>query len=43
MDDQQGLNHSTWDSVMLCASLDGRERFGKMDTCMFMAESPTVH
>ena len=24
---------------MLCASLDGREVWGRMDTCIYMAES----
>ena len=33
------LLHSTWTSSMLCGSLDGRGVWGKMDTCMYMAES----
>ena len=38
MDNQQGPIYSTWNS-MLCASLDGKEAWGRMDTCVCMAES----
>ena len=39
MDNQQGPLHSTWTSSMLYGSLDGRGVWGRMDTCMYMAES----
>ena len=32
------LQYSTWNS-MLCASLDGKGVWGRMDTCVCMAES----
>ena len=35
----KGLLNSTWDSSVLCASLDGGQFGGRMSTCIWMAES----
>ena len=33
------LRYNTWNSALLCASLDGKGVWGRMDPCICMAES----
>ena len=39
MDNQQAPTDCTWNSALLCGSLDGRAVWGRMDPCICMAES----